>query len=694
MAHARALSGSGTTTQKFAGEAAGAEKAVAPPLPEVEGFEVLGELGRGGMGVVYLAYRKYLRRPCALKMILSGDHAGAEAVSRFLAEAEAVARLHHPNVIQIYEIGQHQGRPYLELEYAQGGSLSSRLDGTPWPASAAAELVAPLARAVAEAHRLKIVHRDIKPGNVLLTDQGKPKLADFGIVKSLEASSGLTATDSILGSPNYMAPEQAVGRSRDVGPLADVYSLGAVLYELIVGRPPFRAASVLETLQQVRSVEPVRPSRLVPGIPRDLETIVLKCLEKDPHRRFESGDQLAGDLERFLEGAPVTARPVSSLERVWKYAKRRPALALSFLLVHILLAALLGLGAWSYFKISQALEDSEAQRFNALQLARRESKALTEALEQRSLAQARSRDLAWENYVYRINRAVREVEDDNAALAEDLLHGCPRDQRGWEWNYVKRLANLSLFDFPCRGSVNAVAYAQNGAFVVSGSGEPLVGPDPRKTQESELTRWDLETGIRHSLGTQPGTVFGIEISPDGKLLAATSGYLIPNIMGVVTVRDASSGEVLWRHEEPGLNGMAVAFSSDGDTLGAGFGRYSGGGGRPSSVMGIGRWNLEGDPPWSDWRGQQACFRPVGSEARHGRPWRRSGVGCREPESDSRTYRAQEMGLWAGHELRRALAGNRRLGPHLAALGPHNRSEEVFGDCSRGVSARPRLQRRR
>lgn len=575
--HAWNLRASGSRNQMLPGDAAGTEPAVVPSLPEVEGFEVLGELGRGGMGVVYLAYRKYLRRPCALKMILSGDHAGAEAVGRFLAEAVAVARLQHPNVIQIYEIGQHQGRPYLELEYAQGGSLASRLDGTPWPARAAADLVAPLARAIAVAHRLKIVHRDIKPGNVLLTDQGRPKLADFGLVKSLEASSGLTATDSVLGSPSYMAPEQADGRSREVGPLADVYSLGAVLYELIVGRPPFRAASVLETLQQVRSVEPVRPSRLVPGLPRDLETIVLKCLEKDPRRRFESGDQLAQDLERFLEGVPVSARPVSSLERVWKYAKRRPGMAFSFFLVHILLAALLGLGVWSYVKIGRALDDSETQRHNALQLARRESKALTETLEQRGLARARSRDLAWENYVDRINRAVREVEDDNAALAEDLLHGCPRDQRGWEWNYVKRLANLRLFDFPCQGSVNAVAYAPDGAFVFSGSGEPLVGPDPRKSQESELTRWDLGTGARHSLGTQPGTVFGIAISPDGKLLAATSGYLSPSIMGVVTVRDTSSGQVVWRHEEPGLNGMAVAFTSDGDTLGAGFGRYSGGG---------------------------------------------------------------------------------------------------------------------
>ena len=254
------------------------------PLPTIDGYEILGELGRGGMGVVYHARQVRLNRPCALKMILAGAHAGDLATSRFLAEAQAVARLHHPNIVQIHHISESDGLPYFELEYVEGGSLRKRLDGTPWPARRAAGLVEVLARGVAEAHRLGIVHRDLKPDNVLLAADGTPKITDFGLAKSLEGDSGLTATDSIMGSPGYMAPEQAEGKAKQVGPLADVYALGAILYELLTGRPPFRAATVLETLEQVKATEPVPPSRLVPGLSRDIETIALKCLQKEPEQ--------------------------------------------------------------------------------------------------------------------------------------------------------------------------------------------------------------------------------------------------------------------------------------------------------------------------------------------------------------------------------------------------------------------------
>src|SRR6516164_6286994 len=221
-------------------------------------------------------------------MILAGVHADAATVARRLGEAAAVARLQHPSIVQIHHIGEADGLPFFELEYVEGGSLDRRLDGTPWPARRAAELVEALARGVAEAHRLGIVHRDLKPGNVLLATDGTPKIADFGLAKSLAGDSGLTRSDSIMGSPGYMAPEQAEGKAKQVGPLADVYALGAILYELLTGGPPFRGATVLEILEQAKTAEPVLPRRLLPGLPRDIETIALKCLQKDPAKRYES----------------------------------------------------------------------------------------------------------------------------------------------------------------------------------------------------------------------------------------------------------------------------------------------------------------------------------------------------------------------------------------------------------------------
>jgi serine/threonine-protein kinase len=247
------------------------------------------------MGVVYKARNLRLNRGVALKMILAGEHAGHEAVVRFLVEAEAVAKVQHPNIVQIFHVAEHDGHPYFEMEYVGGGSLADRLDGTPRPPREAAVLVQTLARAMAEAHRQGIVHRDLKPGNILLTSDGQPKVADFGLAKLLNIQSGLTRTDSVLGSPSYMAPEQAAGKTKEIGPAADVYALGVILYELMTGRPPFRGATALDTLQQVKSAEPLPPSRLVPGLPRDLETIALKCLQKDPGKRFESAAALAED---------------------------------------------------------------------------------------------------------------------------------------------------------------------------------------------------------------------------------------------------------------------------------------------------------------------------------------------------------------------------------------------------------------
>jgi serine/threonine-protein kinase len=310
------------------------------PLPKIDGYEILGELGRGGMGVVYRAREVLLNRPCALKMILAGAHADEEATLRFMGEAEAVARLQHPNVVQIYHIGQSGGLPFFELEYLDGGSLEKRLDGTPWAPRTAAALVESLTRGVAEAHRLGIVHRDLKPGNVLLAADGTPKITDFGLAKSLTNESGLTRTDSILGSPEYMAPEQAEGKAKEVRAAADIYALGAMFYELLTGRPPFRGVSILQTLEQAKTTEPVPPSRLVPGLPSDVETIALKCLQKDAGKRYESATGLADDLARFLNGEPIVARPVGAIERGWRWCRRNPVVAsLAGALTAILLLA-------------------------------------------------------------------------------------------------------------------------------------------------------------------------------------------------------------------------------------------------------------------------------------------------------------------------------------------------------------------
>ncbi len=292
----------------------------------VSGHEILGELGRGGMGVVYRARQIGLNRMVALKMILSGNHAGRQELARFKAEAEAIARLQHPNIVQIHEIGEHDGLPFFALEFCAGGSLARKLDGKPLSAEPAAQLVETLARAMAAAHRASIVHRDLKPANVLLTGDGVPKIADFGLAKRLDEA-GLTGSGAVMGTPSYMAPEQARGEVRTIGPAADIYALGAILYECLVGHPPFKADSAFATITQVIFDEPAPPSRIQRTLPRDLETICLKCLQKDPAKRYASADELADDLARFLAGEPIAARPVGRLERAWRRVRRNPVLA-------------------------------------------------------------------------------------------------------------------------------------------------------------------------------------------------------------------------------------------------------------------------------------------------------------------------------------------------------------------------------
>jgi tRNA A-37 threonylcarbamoyl transferase component Bud32 len=297
------------------------------PLPQVPGYQVESVLGRGGMGVVYRARHLKLNRTVALKTLLAGAYAGPAERARFQREAEAVAGLCHANIVQVFEVGEHQGQPYFTMELIDGGSLAHKLAVAPLTVRTAAELVAALAEAVSVAHSAGIVHRDLKPANILLTASGTPKISDFGLARRLAAETNLTATGTAVGTPSYMAPEQASATAGPVGPATDVYGLGAVLYELLTGRPPFRAETVLETFRQVLADEPVPPSRLNARVPRDLETVCLKCLHKEPQRRYGSAQALAEDLRRYLSGQEVAARPIGRLEKTAKWVRRNPTVA-------------------------------------------------------------------------------------------------------------------------------------------------------------------------------------------------------------------------------------------------------------------------------------------------------------------------------------------------------------------------------
>jgi WD40 repeat protein len=567
--------------------------------PSVAGYEILDVLGRGAMGVVYRARHVKLNRVVALKMILAGEHAGRQELARFRREAEAVAQVQHPNIVQIYEIGEQADRsgtepvPYLALEYVDGGSLDKLLAGTPQDARAAAVLVQTLALAMNHAHQHGIVHRDLKPANVLLqiddcrlqndkTDQSAianlqsaiPKITDFGLAKRLDAEGSQTQSGALVGTPSYMAPEQALGQSQAIGPVTDVYALGAILYELLTGRPPFRAATVLDTLEQVRCHDPVPPGRLQPKVPRDLETICLKALAKEPGGRYPTAQALADDLRRWLGGEPIQARPVGARERAWRWARRRPAVAG---LITVTAVAVLAVGA-----VIAAL-------FYSARLQEAKDRAETAAAEADKF-----------RYFHHIDRAYADWRDGNLARVGPLLDACPEGRRGWEWQYLQRLRRLDLLTLTGHtGPVNTVAVSPDGTRIASASYDRTVkiwelderraglrarpeefsgatpqvcvafSPDGARLASGDwsgiIKLWDLKTGESFALKGHPDRLFAVAFSPDGTRLASSGKD------SAVKVWDLTSRRLLADLDVPRVAGglvLGVAFSPDGKLVAA------------------------------------------------------------------------------------------------------------------------------
>jgi serine/threonine-protein kinase len=390
-----------------------------PAPPQIPGYVIEGVLGRGGMGIVYRARHLRLNRLVALKMSLAGSTRERRESERFKREAEAVAGLRHPNIAQLYDAGEVDGHPYFTMEIVEGGSLAKKIAGTPQPARAAAQLVATLSGAVQAAHACAIVHRDLKPGNVLLAADGTPKISDFGLARRLDDGAGLTQSGVAVGTPSYMAPEQAEGRPDATGPAVDIYALGAILYELLTGRPPFQGENAAATMYLVTTRDPVPPSRLNPNAPRDLETICLKCLHKLPARRYSTAQELADDLGRFLEGKPVRARPVGVVERALKWARRHPTAALLTAVLLFALVAGIGTVVW----VRQQEDDRRAAKD------RQEGQARAAVETALNRANDLKREERWSEAVQVLADAEPHLTEANSPPLEEKLRKAQSDYR-------------------------------------------------------------------------------------------------------------------------------------------------------------------------------------------------------------------------------------------------------------------------
>lgn len=612
-------------TMKLVPEASSAGN-FAPP-----GYEILGELGRGGMGVVYKARQMALKRVVALKMILAGGHAGAEELARFRSEAEALARLHHANIVQVYEVGEHSGLPYLSLEFCGGGALSRWLAGTPLPARSAARLVEVLARAMEAAHACSVIHRDLKPANVLLQDPAHgrrdpqtdfpqppdtgasraevtfiPKITDFGLAKLMDAAA-VTVSGEVMGTPSYMAPEQAAGQVKAVGPPVDIYALGAILYECLTGRPPFKAATVMETLLLVREQEPVPPTRLQPRLPRDLETVCLKCLHKEPAKRYPSAGELADDLKRFLDGEPIRARTAGVLERALKWTRRRP-------LVTSLLATIALVVVGGVTGVTVALNLALYQRTQAEVARDKETTQRSRAEQQRAEAEANLDEAQHNLAVNNIQQAFEAFSRHNAAEGRHRLQQVPAPRRGWEWFHLNqkmaggiytlygtsRIESLAFNPDGTRllmasldgnaqwrdvrtgqrlatsrddSSLNAVTLSPEGisssfqAIALSPEGRFLAAIDGGQHREREHVHL-FDVAARRFLRSLPGDrarLNDLAFSPDGRLLAAACGEDQPSLgirQGTVRLWEVANGRLMHVIRGQGRSFHHVAFSPD------------------------------------------------------------------------------------------------------------------------------------
>ena len=547
--------------------------ALAPSTPAgvvVPGYEILGELGRGGMGVVYKARQVKADRLVALKMILSGAHASAEDLKRFQVEAEAVARLRHPNIVAVYDVGENQGLPFFSLEFCAGGSLEKKLRDSPLKPAEAAHIVEALARAMATAHEQRVIHRDLKPGNVLLLEDGTPKVTDFGLARKLDEA-GQTQSGSIMGTPSYMAPEQASGKVKEIGPAADTYALGAVLYECLTGRPPFKAATPLDTVLQVISDEPVPPTQLNPKTPRDLETICLKCLQKEVGKRYASALDLAEDLRRFQAGEPITARPVGRLERTWRWCKRYPAV--SALLV---VSFAFGLTMLYLFGQARALRENEAEARRAAEhSAEQEKQAKKDALdakgaadEQRKRAEAALERAETALYFNRVRQADQALQAGKTALAAAVLDECRLDMRRWEWRLLRRGAGLKGVKLDGAGAVNGLAFSADGKTLATAGADRSV------------RLWDASTGKPQGAPLKhPEAVAAVAFHPAGRQLATACAD------GSVRLWETGSDReprALAGHRDAVL---ALAYSPDG--------RWLASGSKDVTTM---LWSLDGKQP--------------------------------------------------------------------------------------------------